>query len=168
MLRSFLTYIEGFAMFGNSRRSRLLIVAVGASFLVRLALPAARAASPDGITYSVTVKTSFGTTFQDCFRFDNPKLGLLTIDRLSAIEGPLVWSHAKPARVPKYWMAVTSVALGANAGFAFSGNSSGDHVVGKLCAEALYEQDDTYSLRGTPDPSCSVAAPADGENPYLR
>jgi hypothetical protein len=35
-----------------------------------------------GNTYHVTVVSSFGTTFTDCFRFDNPGAGDLTIDLL--------------------------------------------------------------------------------------
>jgi hypothetical protein len=35
-----------------------------------------------GKTFKVTVKSSFGTTFTDCFRFDNPEPGQLTIDLL--------------------------------------------------------------------------------------
>ena len=39
-------------------------------------------ANPTGRTFRVTVKSSFGTTFTDCFRFDVPNPGDLTIDEL--------------------------------------------------------------------------------------
>jgi hypothetical protein len=35
-----------------------------------------------GKTFRVTVKSSFGTTFTDCYRFDVPVAGSLTIDQL--------------------------------------------------------------------------------------
>jgi hypothetical protein len=39
-------------------------------------------ANPTGFTFRVTVKSSFGTTFTDCYRFDRPNPGDLTIDLL--------------------------------------------------------------------------------------
>ena len=42
-------------------------------------------ANPTGNTFSVTVKSSFGTTFTDCFRFDVPGAGDLTIDLLRQV-----------------------------------------------------------------------------------
>ena len=41
--------------------------------------------TPTGETFSVTVKSSFGTTFADCFRFDVPGAGDLTIDGLGQV-----------------------------------------------------------------------------------
>lgn len=37
------------------------------------------------MTYEVTVQTSSGTTFTDCFRFDTPAAGDLTIDLLGTV-----------------------------------------------------------------------------------
>ena len=42
-------------------------------------------ANPTGFTFSVTVKSSFGTTFTDCYRFDVPGAGDLTIDLLGQV-----------------------------------------------------------------------------------
>lgn len=42
-------------------------------------------ATPTGETFSVTVKSSFGTTFTDCYRFDVPVAGDLTIDLLGQV-----------------------------------------------------------------------------------
>jgi hypothetical protein len=42
-------------------------------------------ANPTGNTFSVTVKSSFGTTFTDCYRFDVPGAGDLTIDLLGQV-----------------------------------------------------------------------------------
>jgi hypothetical protein len=39
-------------------------------------------AGPDNTTYRVRVVSSFGTIFNDCFRFDTPNPGDLTIDLL--------------------------------------------------------------------------------------
>lgn len=36
-------------------------------------------------THEVTVQSSFGTTFTDCFRFDTPAVGDLTIDLLGSV-----------------------------------------------------------------------------------
>jgi hypothetical protein len=42
-------------------------------------------ATPTGETFRVTVKSSFGTTFTDCYRFDFPNAGDLTIDLLGQV-----------------------------------------------------------------------------------
>jgi hypothetical protein len=49
-------------------------------------------ADPTGNTFRVTVKTSFGTTFTDCYRFDVPVAGSLTIDLLSQV---LTYRHGQ-------------------------------------------------------------------------
>jgi hypothetical protein len=41
--------------------------------------------TPAGETFRVTVKSSFGTTFTDCFRFDVPGAGDLAIDELGQV-----------------------------------------------------------------------------------
>ena len=41
--------------------------------------------TPAGETFKVTVKSSFGTSFTDCFRFDVPGAGDLTIDGLGQV-----------------------------------------------------------------------------------
>jgi hypothetical protein len=52
------------------------------AFAVGLAPLSNTYANPTGRTFRVTVKSSFGTTFTDCFRFDVPNPGDLTIDEL--------------------------------------------------------------------------------------
>ena len=42
-------------------------------------------ATPTGETFKVTVQSSFGTTFTDCYRFDVPGAGDLTIDALGQV-----------------------------------------------------------------------------------
>lgn len=49
-------------------------------------------ADPTGNTFRVTVKTSFGPTFTDCYRFDVPVAGSLTIDLLSQV---LTYRHGQ-------------------------------------------------------------------------
>ena len=41
--------------------------------------------TPAGETFKVTVKSSFGTSFTDCYRFDVPGAGDLTIDLLGQV-----------------------------------------------------------------------------------
>ena len=46
-----------------------------------------------GRIFRVTVKSNFGTTFTDCFRFDVPALGALTIDGFPF--GPVTYRHGQ-------------------------------------------------------------------------
>src|SRR5262245_37919 len=64
------------------KRVAALTVLSFVAFVAGLTLISDAHANPTGNTFRVTVKTSFGTTFTDCFRFDSPNPGDLTIDLL--------------------------------------------------------------------------------------
>src|SRR5262245_31404002 len=64
------------------KRVAALTVMSFVAFVVGLVLISNTYANPTGRTFRVTVKSSFGTTFTDCFRFDLTGAGTLTIDLL--------------------------------------------------------------------------------------
>src|SRR5215472_440230 len=73
-------YLAGF---GRRTRSKLMNRIAALTILVLGLAPFSQThAQVTGKTFKVTVKSSFGTTFTDCFRFDNPEPGQLTIDLL--------------------------------------------------------------------------------------
>jgi len=67
------------------KRVAALTVMSFVAFAVGLVLISNTYANPTGRTFRVTVKSSFGTTFTDCFRFDVPGAGDLTIDLLGQV-----------------------------------------------------------------------------------
>jgi hypothetical protein len=64
------------------KRITALTVSSFAAFALALAAFSSTYAQVTERTFRVTVKSSFGTTFTDCFRFDVPAAGDLTIDGL--------------------------------------------------------------------------------------
>jgi len=125
-------------------------------------------AEVSGHIYQVTVKSSFGTTFTDCFRFDSPQPGLLTIDGL----GPAIrYSHGQldplPPLIPTSFKAVSL--LGQPLSIMFFG----EEVEGleRLNAEAVNEFGDTFVFSGLEVPACVLtldpAAPA-ASSPYQQ
>ena len=64
------------------KRVTALAVVSFVAVAVGLALISNTYANPTGRTFRVMVKSSFGTTFTDCFRFDVPNPGDLRIDLL--------------------------------------------------------------------------------------
>src|SRR4030095_4397133 len=67
------------------KRITALTVSSFAAFALALAPLSSTDAQVTGRTFRVTVKSSFGTTFTDCFRFDVPVAGSLAIDLLSQV-----------------------------------------------------------------------------------
>jgi hypothetical protein len=74
------------------KRTIALTVLSFVAFVAGLAPISDAHADPTGNTFRVTVKTSFGTTFTDCYRFDVPVAGSLTIDLLSQL---LTYRHGQ-------------------------------------------------------------------------
>src|ERR1700730_4186262 len=113
-----------------------------------------------GRTYQVTVKSSFGTTFSDCFHFDAPGAGDLKIDGLGQT---LTYRHGQLDTVNTRFKAVT------RSGQAFSIMFYGEEVeaLEQLTGEAVSTLGDTFVFSGQETLSC-VAAPADslGTSPY--
>jgi hypothetical protein len=68
----------------------LFAVLTGTLFFISIAPRAI--AGPDQTTYRVRVASSFGTLFTDCFRFDTPNTGDLSIDRLFQV---LTYRHGQ-------------------------------------------------------------------------
>src|SRR5260370_26756140 len=66
--------------------------------------PRLMAGQPDNTTFQVTVKSSFGTTFTDCFRFDFPGARNLSIDGLGQT---ITYSHGQLDSVAQRFKAVS-------------------------------------------------------------
>src|SRR5215471_20288547 len=64
------------------KRITALILFSFVAFALALAPMSSTDAQVTGKTFRVTVKSSFGTTFTDCYRFDVPVAGDLRIDEL--------------------------------------------------------------------------------------
>src|SRR5262249_47762652 len=75
-----------------------------AAFALALAPLSSTYAQVTGKTFRVTVKSSFGTTFTDCFRFDVPVAGSLTIDGLFQV---LTYRHGQLDTVDTQFKAVS-------------------------------------------------------------
>jgi hypothetical protein len=112
-----------------------------------------------GRTYQVTVKSSFGTTFNDCFRFDVPLAGDLTINGLGQT---ITYRHGQLDTVNTSFKAVT------RGGQAFSIMFYGQEVeaLEQLTGEAVSTFGDTFVFSGQETASC-VAALADPLGPSL-
>jgi hypothetical protein len=116
---------------------------------------------PKGITYRADVKTSFGTRFQDCFRFGND--GILTIDGL----GTLAFSFMDQGRARRQWQAVTKLRSAAFS-IGLSGVAFGDARRGFLAADGVSEYGDTYLVQGVPVATCARTARNAGDSPYRK
>jgi hypothetical protein len=114
---------------------------------------------PRGIIYRADVKTSFGTEFQDCFRFDDARI--LTIDGL----GTLAFNFLDLGKARRQWQAVTTFGAGLSIGF--SGIAFGNAQKGFLAADAVSEFGDTYLIQAVPDATCALAA-RNARSPYQK
>jgi hypothetical protein len=115
-------------------------------------------ANPTGRTFRVTVKTSFGTTFTDCYRFDVPNPGDLTIDLLFQT---LTYRHGQldEADVQSRFKAVSR--FGQPLAIMFFGEEI--QALEQLTAEAVSELGDTFVFSGPetgPSTSPELCVPA--------
>jgi hypothetical protein len=115
-----------------------------------------------GRIFRVTVKSSFGTTFTDCFRFDTPVLGSLTIDGLGQI---ITYRHGQLDEVATQFKAVS------RSGQPLSIMYYGEEVEGleQLNGQAVNEFGNTFVFSGPEVPSCIrplEALASDGDSPY--
>ena len=130
-----------------------LAVAVGLVFVINgvglvHAQRQAAPAGPSNTIYQVTVVSSFGTTFTDCFRFDTPGMGDLTIDGL----GPAItYRHGQLDSNSERFKAVSR--FGQPLSIMFFG-------------EAVNEFGDTFVFSGTSNATCPTGASS--LNPYLN
>jgi hypothetical protein len=86
------------------KRVAALTIVSFAAFAVGLALISSAYAQVTGRTFRVTVKTNFGTTFTDCYRFDFPNPGDLTIDQTGQV---LTYRHGQLDTVDTRFKAVS-------------------------------------------------------------
>ena len=141
-----------------------LAVAVGLAFVINGAglLHAQRQAAPAGPSntiYQVTVVSSFGTTFTDCFRFDTPGMGDLTIDGL----GPAItYRHGQLDSNSERFKAVSR--FGQPLSIMFFGEAV--DALNRLNGEAVSEFGDTFVFSGTSTVACPTGASP--LNPYLN
>jgi len=115
-----------------------------------------------GKTFLVTVKSSFGTTFTDCFRFDNPGPGQLTIDGLFQT---ITYRHGQLDQVDTRFKSVSR--FGQPLSIMFSGEEI--EPLEQLNGEAVNEFGDTLVFSGREELTCP-AAPAtatSGGSPWL-
>jgi len=119
-----------------------------------------------GKLFQVTVKSSFGTTFTDCFRFDTPNSGDLTIDRLFQT---ITYRHGQLDSVQARFKAVSR--SGQPLSIMFYGEEI--EALELLTGEAVNEFGDTFVLAGLETSSCNAIAgePTTGDpssTPYVR
>ena len=140
----------------------LFAVLTGTLFFISIAPRAI--AGPDQTTYRVRVASSFGTLFTDCFRFDTPNTGDLSIDGLFQV---LTYRHGQLDVVIERFKAVSrsfdSLAI------MFFGEAIDP--LNFLTGEAVSEFGDTFVFTGRRDANC---LPEDAlqstvqKNPYSR
>lgn len=118
---------------------------------------------PDGFSYAVQVKSSFGTKFNDCFTFDENSPGILTIQGL--LGQLLTYAHDNRNRDEEDWQ---STSLGSDDfGIAFHGSTNHDGK--KIKGDAVNDSGDTFTFKGTKTDTCAEANPSSsgqGSNPY--
>ena len=113
-----------------------------------------------GNTYHVTVVSSFGTTFTDCFRFDNPGPGMLNIDQLGF---PVTYVHGQLDAVGTRFKSVST--SGQPLSIAFNGEEL--TALTLLNGEAVNEFGDSFVFSGPQELPC-VPGPGGAKSPYVR
>ena len=133
----------------------VLVIGVGVVHAQRQALPA----GPSNTIYGVMIVSSFGTNFTDCFRFDNPGPGDLSIDGLGQT---ITYRHGQLDTNSERFKAVS------RSGQALAIMFFGEAVdpLNRLNGEAVNEFGDTFVFSGTSNPTCP-AGPS-SINPYLN
>ena len=107
-----------------------------------------------GKTFRVTVKSSFGTTFTDCYRFDVPVAGSLTIDLLGQV---ITYRHGQLDTVDTRFKAVSRFLQPLS--IMFYGEEI--EALEQLTGEAVSEFGDTFVFSGPETQLCvpGVGAP---------
>ena len=143
----------------------LTVLSFAAAFALAFAPLRSLYAEVSGHIYQVTVKSSFGTTFTDCFRFEAPQPGFLTIDGL----GPAIrYSHGQldplPPLIPTSFKAVSLF------GQPLSIMLFGEEVEGleQLSGEAINEFGDTFVFSGLEVPACVLTLDPAASSPYRQ
>jgi hypothetical protein len=149
---------------------RMLLAVLTAS-LVFLGIVPRVAAGPDNTTYRVRVVSSFGTTFTDCFRFDTPNPGDLTIDGLFQV---VTYRHGQLDTVEERFKAVSRSFQ--PLAIMFFGEVVDP--LDLLTGEAVNEFGDTFVFTGPSDAACvfslfdasqsQASGSRETTNPYSR
>jgi len=134
-----------------------LAVLMGALMFLAMA-PRLMAGQPDNTTFQVTVKSSFGTTFTDCFRFDVPGTRDLSIDLLGQT---ITYSHGQLDSVAQRFKAVSR--FGQPLSIMYFGEVL--DLLEQLTGEAVNEFGDTFVFSGVVNAACTATARS--VNPYL-
>ena len=143
------------------RRTIALTIASFTVLVFGLGLIASTYAQVTGRTFRVHVISSFGTSFGDCFRFDVPSPGSLTIDGLGQT---ITYRLGQLNQVPTSFKAVSR--FGQPLSIMFYGEEI--EALEVLTGEAVNEFGNTFVFAGTEVPSCSLAAELVVGNPYQQ
>ncbi len=139
------------------KRTKIFAAVTFTVLLLVLAISSPGRAGHINATYEVTVLPSFGGSFTDCFRFDDPVSGDLTIDLLF---DTITYRHGGLDTNRSEWKAVTR---SDDFEIMFFGRFPRHRIRG----EALSEFGDTFLLSGFRNDNCSVLEPeALTSNPY--
>ena len=145
------------------RRTIALTIASFTVLVFGLGLIASSYAQVTGRIFRVHVISSFGTSFGDCFRFDVPSPGLLTIDGLGQT---ITYRLGQLNQVPTSFKAVSRF------GQPLSIMFSGDEIIAlqQLNGEALSEFGNTFVFSGLQTATCvpGVVTSAATGNPYTH
>lgn len=117
-----------------------------------LASGSAFAQRPDGISYQVWVKSSFGTEFGDCAIFGND--GVLWVAGLGI---PQAFDQKDLGDSEVFWQSVTFDGFGFS--IAFSGMATGNETDGMIKGDAISMFGDTFTFKGAPG-DCGLAPDA--------
>jgi hypothetical protein len=129
-----------------------------------LALISSAYAQVTGKTFRVTVKSSFGTTFTDCFRFNVPSAGDLTVDELFQV---ITYRHGQLDTVDTRFKAVSR--SGQPLAIMFFGEEI--EALEQLTGEAVNEFGDTFVFSGPetgPSTSPALCVPSGTYGNYYR
>ena len=132
-----------------NRRFSLFAIVI---LTVVLASGSAFAQRPDGISYEVWVKSSFGAEFPDCGIFGND--GVLWIVGLGI---PQTFDQKDLGESEVFWQSVTFPDFPFS--FAFSGMATGNEIDGMIKGDAISSLGDTFTFKGKPG-DCGFAADA--------
>jgi hypothetical protein len=123
------------------KKINVLIVLSFAVSALALAPLSSTYAQVTGKTFRVIVVSSFGTTFPDCFRFDTPNTGDLTIDQLFQV---VTYRHGQLDTVDTQFKSVSR--SGQPLSIMFYGEEI--EAVEQLTGEAVSEFGDTFVFTG--------------------
>lgn len=137
--------------------SKGMRLAVFMGTLVYVGMAPKLIAEPDNTTYQVTVVSSFGTVFTDCYRFDTPASGSLRIDALGQT---ITFRHGQLNTVGQRFKAVSR--SGQPLAIMFMGEAV--VALSQLNGEAVNEFGDTFVFTGFVNASCSLTLVP--SNPY--